>query len=52
MLLKKTLKCACALENIIIPDYKKNLSFIAEAMEEREEFVRMKAITGGASFKQ
>ncbi|MCL2747086.1 MAG: V-type ATP synthase subunit D [Oscillospiraceae bacterium] len=46
--IKKTQKCANALENIIIPDYKQNLSLIAEALEEREreEFVRMKVVKG------
>ena len=45
---KKTQKRANALQNVIIPDYRQNLTFIADALEEkeREEFVRMKMIKG------
>ena len=43
---KKTQKRTNALENIIIPEYKKNLAFISDALEEREreDFVRLKTI--------
>ena len=43
---KKTQKRANALQNIIIPDFRQNLAFITDALEEkdREEFVRMKVI--------
>ncbi|MDR3207960.1 MAG: V-type ATP synthase subunit D [Oscillospiraceae bacterium] len=43
---RKTQKRANALQNIIIPDFTRNLAFITDALEEkeREEFVRMKVI--------
>jgi len=43
---KKTQKRANSLQNIIIPEFRKNLAFIADVLDEkeREEFVRMKMI--------
>lgn len=44
--IKKTQKRANALQNIIIPEFNRNVGFITDALEEkdREEFVRLKVI--------
>jgi len=44
--IRKARKRANALKNIVIPDYKKNIKFISETLEEREreEFTRRKII--------
>ncbi|MCX7614358.1 MAG: V-type ATP synthase subunit D [Clostridiales bacterium] len=44
--IRKTQKRANALKNIIIPDFRNNIKFISDALEEkdREEFVRLKVI--------
>lgn len=46
--IKKTQKRANALQNIIIPNFMRDVKFIVDALEEkeREEFVRLKVIKG------
>lgn len=51
--IRKTQKRANALKNIIIPDFRSNIKYITDALEEkdREEFVRLKVIKRSAEHK-